>query len=98
MTSWLASNFLFQKEGWAEGEDVVSIVARASYWLENKDLDLAAREVNSLKGWPKTLAEDWLEAARRHLEVRFALEVSHSSRFTSYSIASSTKLIYLLLS
>jgi len=76
MTSWLASNFLFQKEGWAEGEDVVSIVAGASYWLENKDLDLAAREINSLKGWPKNLAEDWLEAARRHLEVRFALEVS----------------------
>lgn len=50
LTSWVASNFLFQKEGWAEGDDVVSVVARASFWLSNKDLDLAAREINTLKG------------------------------------------------
>lgn len=27
-------------------------------------------------GWPKALASDWLNSARRHLEVKLALEVS----------------------
>lgn len=50
LTSYVASGFLFQKEGWAEGDDVVSTIARANFWLANKDLDLAAREINQLKG------------------------------------------------
>jgi len=50
LTSYVASHALFEKEGWADGEDVVSTIARAKFWLANKDLDLAAREVNSLKG------------------------------------------------
>ncbi|KAL8286452.1 hypothetical protein RQP46_004469 [Phenoliferia psychrophenolica] len=76
LTSYVASSFLFQKEGWAEGDDVVSTIARANFWLANKDLDLAAREINQLKGWPKALASDWLNSARRHLEVKLALEVA----------------------
>ncbi|GAA6064135.1 hypothetical protein JCM10212_005136 [Sporobolomyces blumeae] len=76
LTSWVASHALFEKEGWAEGDDVVSTIARVKFWLANKDLDLAAREVNSLKGWPKALASDWLKAARNHLEVKLALEVA----------------------
>lgn len=50
LTSVVLSNLMFEKEGWSEGNDVISTVARAKFWLENKDLDLAAREVNSLKG------------------------------------------------
>lgn len=50
LSSVVLSHVMFDKEGWSEGDDVVSTVARAKYWLENKDLDLAAREVNSLKG------------------------------------------------
>lgn len=50
LTSYVGSAFLFQKQGWAQGDDVVSTIARANFWLANKDLDLAAREVNSLKG------------------------------------------------
>jgi len=50
LTSYVASHALFEKEGWADGEDVVSTIARAKFWLANKDLDLAVREVNSLKG------------------------------------------------
>lgn len=76
LTSYVASHALFEKEGWADGEDVVSTIARAKFWLANKDLDLAVREVNSLKGWPKALAKDWLKAARNHLEVKLALEVA----------------------
>lgn len=50
LTSALASHALFEKEGWADGQDLVSTVARVKFWLANKDLDLAAREVNSLTG------------------------------------------------
>ncbi|BGP46464.1 MICOS complex subunit mic60 [Rhodotorula kratochvilovae] len=75
-TSVVGSHALFEKEGWADGEDVVSTVARVKFWLANKDLDLAAREANSLTGWPKALAADWLRQARSHLEVKQALEVA----------------------
>jgi mitofilin len=27
-------------------------------------------------GWPKALASDWLQQARRHLEVKQALEIA----------------------
>ena len=50
LTSVLLSNVMFEKKGWSEGDDVISTVGRARFWLENKDLDMAAREVNSLKG------------------------------------------------
>ncbi|BGP14387.1 hypothetical protein JCM10213_004511 [Rhodosporidiobolus nylandii] len=76
VTSYVASHALFEKQGWADGEDVVSTIARAKFWLANKDLDLATREVNSLTGWPKALAADWLKQARQHLEVKQALEVA----------------------
>ncbi|SCZ94051.1 BZ3500_MvSof-1268-A1-R1_Chr6-1g08388 [Microbotryum saponariae] len=73
--SYLLSYLLFEKQGWAEGSDVVSVIARAKFHLLNKDLDQATREVNSLQGWPKALARDWLKAARGHLEVQQALSV-----------------------
>ncbi|TNY22376.1 mitochondrial inner membrane protein Mitofilin [Rhodotorula diobovata] len=76
LTSVVGSHALFEKEGWADGEDVVSTVARVKFWLANKDLDLAAREANSLSGWPKALAADWLQQARSHLAVKQALEVA----------------------
>ncbi|GAA5913957.1 Mic60p [Sporobolomyces salmoneus] len=76
LSSYVASHAMFEKDGWADGDDVISTIARAKFWLANKDLDLAAREVNSLKGWPKALASDWLKAARNHLEVKLALEVA----------------------
>lgn len=50
LTSYVASHGLFEKEGWSEGKDVVSTVARAKFWLAKKDLDLATREINSLSG------------------------------------------------
>lgn len=50
LTSYAASMVLLQKEGWAEGDDVISVIARANFWLNIKDLDLATREVNQLKG------------------------------------------------
>ncbi|KAI0359721.1 hypothetical protein OH77DRAFT_1419015 [Trametes cingulata] len=77
--SYLASNlfssFRFQRHGLVEGDDVLSVLARAEYYLNEKDLDSAARELNQLKGPAKVLLSDWLDAARRRLEVQQALEV-----------------------
>ncbi|KAH9847704.1 mitochondrial inner membrane protein Mitofilin [Lenzites betulinus] len=77
--SYLASNlfssFRFQRHGLVEGSDVLSVIARAEYYLNEKDLDSAARELNQLKGPAKVLLGDWLDAARRRLEVLQALKV-----------------------
>jgi len=70
------SAFMFKpKAGNVPGSDVNAVLARAEWCLGEKDLDGAAREVNSLTGWPKRLAEDWLREARRNLEVQQALNV-----------------------
>lgn len=75
LTSYLLSSLLFTKNGWAEGDDVISIIARAEWYLTNRDLESATKEINSLQGWPKRLAKDWLNEARKHLETKQALEV-----------------------
>jgi hypothetical protein len=58
--------------------DVESILARVEYHLQREDLDMATRELNLLQGWPKILVSDWLNEARRHLEVKLAMEVMHT--------------------
>ena len=77
--SYLASKLLsgvrFKKQGWVEGDDVLSVISRAEYYLNEKDLDNAARELNQIGGPAKALLSDWLEAARRRLEVQQALDV-----------------------
>ncbi|KAJ7745672.1 mitochondrial inner membrane protein Mitofilin [Mycena metata] len=65
----------FKRHGLVSGDDVLSVLARAEYYLNEKDLDSAARELNQLGGTAKQLLHDWLEAARRRLEVQQALEV-----------------------
>lgn len=72
----LSSLFLFKKQGLVEGTDVASVLSRADYYLTQKNLDMAARELNQLTGWPKTLLRDWLNEARKTLHVQQALEVS----------------------
>ena len=73
--SYLLSNVLFQKKGMTVGDDVESILTRTETLLEEGNLDDAAREMNGLKGWAKTLSTDWLSECRRVLEVRQALDV-----------------------
>lgn len=75
IVSWILAKIMFQKEGLVEGDDVEAVLARSNYYLKSGDLENAARELNQLKGWPKRLAQDWIIAARRHLEVKQALEV-----------------------
>ena len=75
-SSWALSHLMFKKEGLADGDDVESILTRTQTYLEEGDLDLAAREMNGLQGWAKTLSKDWLGEVRKVLEVQQALDVS----------------------
>ncbi|KAF5027595.1 hypothetical protein F66182_337 [Fusarium sp. NRRL 66182] len=74
-SSWVLSHVMFKKQGLADGNDVESILTRTQTYLEEGDLDSAAREVNGLEGWAKTLSKDWLGEVRKVLEVQQALEV-----------------------
>ncbi|KHN96709.1 mitochondrion protein [Metarhizium album ARSEF 1941] len=74
-SGWILSHVLFKKKGLAEGNDVESILTRTQTYLEEGDLDSAAREMNSLRGWAKTLSKDWLGEVRKVLEVQQALDV-----------------------
>ncbi|KAJ4477340.1 mitochondrial inner membrane protein Mitofilin [Lentinula aciculospora] len=78
LASHLLSSFRFKRHGLVEGNDVLSILSRAEYHLNEKDLDSAARELNQMNGTAKQMLHDWLEAARRRLEVEQALEVVHT--------------------
>lgn len=75
-SSWVLSKMMFKKEGLPEGNDVESVLTRTQIFLEEGDLDNAAREMNGLDGWAKTLSKDWLAEVRRVLEVQQALDVS----------------------
>lgn len=75
-SSYLLSKLLFKKKGLASGDDVESILTRTEVFLEEGDLDAAAREMNGLNGWAKTLSRDWLGEVRKVLEVQQALDVS----------------------
>ncbi|KAH8816389.1 mitochondrial inner membrane protein Mitofilin [Xylogone sp. PMI_703] len=74
-SSYLLSKIMFKKKGLAAGDDVESILTRTETYLEEGDLDGAAREMNGLQGWAKMLSKDWLNEVRRVLEVQQALDV-----------------------
>jgi mitofilin len=76
-SSWVLSKVMFKKHGLATGDDVESILTRTQTYLEEGNLDAAAREMNGLQGWAKTLSRDWLGEVRKVLEVQQALDVSH---------------------
>lgn len=80
-SSYVLSKLLFKKRGLAVGDDVESILTRTETFLEEGNLDEAAREMNGLTGWAKTLSRDWLGEARKVLEVQQALDVSFPPPF-----------------
>ncbi|KAG7293489.1 hypothetical protein NEMBOFW57_003540 [Staphylotrichum longicolle] len=96
-SSYVLSKVLFKKQGLAAGDDVESILTRTQTFLEEGDLDNAAREMNGLTGWSKTLSRDWLAEVRKVLEVRQALEVIQTeARLQSLKMeASFTSLSYV---
>jgi MICOS complex subunit MIC60 len=77
--SLVLSKVMFKKQGYAVGDDVESILTRTEMLLEEGNLDEAAREMNTLQGWAKTLSRDWLGEVRKVLEVRQALDVCSST-------------------
>ena len=81
-SSWVLSHVMFKKQGLAEGGDVESILTRTQTYLEEGDLDAAAREMNGLDGWAKTLSKDWIGEVRKVLEVHQALDVSFHESLT----------------
>ncbi|KAB8217450.1 mitochondrial inner membrane protein-domain-containing protein [Aspergillus novoparasiticus] len=77
--SLVLSKVMFKKDPVAHSDDVESVLVRTESLLEEGDLDAAAREMNSLKGWAKILSKDWLGDVRRVLEVKQALERTDAS-------------------
>jgi mitofilin len=76
VASALLSKVLFtRKAGFVQGDDVGAVLARAEYYLGEKNLEMAARELNQLQGWAGKLASDWLREARKRLTVEQALQV-----------------------
>lgn len=90
LASHLLTSFSFRKRGLTPGNDVLSVLSRAEYYLNEQDLDTAARELNQLTGTAKELLYDWLEAARRRLEVQQALEVCQSGLYLLMSLTCTT--------
>ncbi|KAK8074748.1 MICOS complex subunit mic60 [Apiospora hydei] len=86
-SSWVLSKVMFKKQGLAAGDDVESILTRTQTYLEEGNLDSAAREMNGLQGWAKTLSKDWLGEVRKVLEVQQALDViSTEARLQSLKV------------
>jgi MICOS complex subunit MIC60 len=75
LASGILSRLQFHRTGLVPGKDVQSVLARAEWYLNEKDLDSATRELNQLKGTARVLLRDWLDAARSRLEIQQALEV-----------------------
>ncbi|KAL8901754.1 MAG: hypothetical protein Q9192_000389 [Flavoplaca navasiana] len=73
--SYLLSRVMFKKQGMTIGDDVESVLTRTETLLEEGRLDEAAREINCLDGWAKSLSADWLGEVRKVLEVRQAVDV-----------------------
>jgi mitofilin len=84
--SWLFSKLLWKKSGNPVGDDVESVIARAETALSEGRVIDAVAEVNSLKGWPKKLAGDWLVEARKRSEAEFLVSVlTEEGRLWSFS-------------
>jgi mitofilin len=71
----LFSLLLISKQGNVEGKDIESIIARVQNNLIENRLDDAVEEVANLKGWSRSLADDWLVESRKRLEVEFLVNL-----------------------
>ncbi|KAJ1548229.1 Formation of crista junctions protein 1 [Nowakowskiella sp. JEL0078] len=84
VASTVLSTVMLSKHGLINGDDVESILSRTQFYLNAGNMDMATRELNQLKGWPRKLAQDWLLDARKHLEFKQALQVCYFSLFVQY--------------
>ena len=78
--SAVLSRLMFKKKserGLPHGDDVEATLARTEVLLEEGNIDAAAREMNTLKGWAGVLSRDWVSECRRVLETQQAIEVRY---------------------
>lgn len=73
--SLIFSKLLWKKSGNPQGDDVEAVLSRANTALSEGRVTDAVAEVNSLKGWPKKLASDWLNEGRKRAEIEFLTEL-----------------------
>lgn len=73
--SLVFSKLLWKKSGNPQGDDVEAVLSRANTALSEGRVTDAVAEVNSLKGWPKKLASDWLNEGRKRAEIEFLTEL-----------------------
>lgn len=57
------------------GNDIELVIGRVEDALTHNRLDDAVEEVANLKGWPRKLADDWLQSGRQRLEVEFLVDL-----------------------
>lgn len=70
------SFLLFTKEGSSpNNQDLDSVFARVNENLRLSKLDKAVEEVVALQGWPYVLCQEWINDARRKLEVESLVDV-----------------------
>lgn len=70
------SFLLFTKEGSSpKNQDLDSVFARVNENLRLSKLDKAVEEVVALQGWPYVLCQEWINDARRKLEVESLVDV-----------------------
>ena len=75
ITGYALTYLLIPKQGLVPGKAPDCVLSRAKFYVQQGDLDSAAREVNQLEGWSGLLANDWLENGRRYLELNQAVDV-----------------------
>ncbi|CAK9436262.1 uncharacterized protein LODBEIA_P08200 [Lodderomyces beijingensis] len=74
LSSLIFSKLLLPVKGVkADGKDIESVIGRIESSLARGELDIAVEEATNLKGWTRRLANDWVEQARKRLEVEFLL-------------------------
>ncbi|EPZ32052.1 Mitochondrial inner membrane protein Mitofilin domain-containing protein [Rozella allomycis CSF55] len=76
--SFLFSSLVFKLHGNVEGKEVDCILARSENWISKGNLEMATRELNSLKGWPRLMALEWIKEARKTLQVKQAMSAIQS--------------------
>ena len=80
LTAKFFSGLLFTKEGNPDknAADLDALFSRVQYNLRLHKLEDAVEEAVTLSGWPRVLCENWIEDARRKLEVEKLVDVIDS--------------------
>ena len=65
----------FAPKGYVKGEGVEEALARATYLLEQEDLQGAVKEISNLDGYAKKLVADWKQSANDRLNAEEAVKV-----------------------